>query len=107
MSESILTLYENLESLTQQMLVAARNDDWDVLIEAEARREAQVNRIAVQNDLLAMTVAEREKSSDIIRSVLLADEEIKTLTSTWMSELQEILDSIGTEKKLQQTYEVP
>lgn len=107
MSESIFTMYKNLGLLTQQMLDAARNDEWDVLIEAERKREAQVERIAAQDGLLAMTVAEQEKTSETIQNILIADEEIKALTATWMGELQEMLGSIGTEKKLQQTYEVP
>jgi len=106
-SEPILTLYEDLWLLTRQMLNAARNDDWDALIEDEPKRNALVERIRVQNASTNMNGGEQQKTGEIIRNILTADGEIKTLTEAWMGELQELLGSIGTEKKLSKAYETP
>jgi len=106
-SESILALYEDLWLLTQQMLDAAQNGDWDALIESELKRNALVERMRVQNDSTNMNAVEQQKAGVIIRKILAADTEIKMLTEAWKGELQEILGSIGTEKKLNKAYETP
>jgi len=106
-SESIFAAYENLWLLTRQMLNAAQNGDWDALIEGELKRNAWVERMRVQNASSVMNTVEQQKAGEIIRNVLAADKEIKTLTEAWKGELQEILGSIGTEKKLSKAYETP
>lgn len=107
MSESILAAYENLWLLTRQMLDAAQNGDWDVLLEAELKRNAWVERMRLQNVSSIKNTVEQQKAGEIIRHILAADSEIKTLTEAWKGELQEILGSIGTEKKLSKAYETP
>lgn len=107
MSESILAAYEDLWLLTQQMLNAAQNGDWEALIEGEQKRNALVERMMVQNESFTMNTVEQQKTGEIIRHILAADSEIKTLTEAWKGELKEILGSIGTEKKLSKAYETP
>ena len=89
------------------MLNAARNGDWDALIEGELKRSALVERIRVQNEPPLMNAVEQQKAGEIIRNILAADSEIKTLTEAWKGELKEILGSIGIEKKLSKAYETP
>lgn len=107
MSESILAAYENLWLLTRQMLDAAQNGDWDVLLEAELKRNTWVERLRLQNVSSITNTVDQKKAGEIIRHILAADSEIKTLTEAWKGELQEILGSIGTEKKLSKAYETP
>ncbi len=106
-SDSISVIYEDLWLLTQQMLNAARNGDWDVLIEVEIKRNAMVERLMAQDEAAVTNTVEQQKTGEIIRKILAADSEIKTLTEAWQGELQEILGSIGTEKKLSKAYETP
>lgn len=107
MSESIFAAYENLWLLTRQMLDAAQNGDWDALIEGELKRNALVERMMAKNESSVMNAVEQQKTGEIIRHILAADGEIKTLTEAWKGELQEILGSVGTEKKLHKAYELP
>jgi flagellar protein FliT len=106
-SESILAIYENLWLLTQKMLNAAQNGDWDALIQGELERNAWVERLKAQTEKAITNSVEQQKTGEIIRKILAADGEIKTLTEAWKGELQEILGSIGTEKKLNKAYETP
>lgn len=103
----MLAAYQNLWLLTRQMLDVARNGDWDALIESELKRNALVERMMGQNESSIMNTVEQQKAGEIIRKILAADTEIKTLTEAWKGELQEILGSIGTEKKLNKAYETP
>ena len=107
MSESILGMYENLWLLTRQMLNAAQNGEWDALIEGELKRDAWVDCMRVKNVSSIMNTVEQQKTGEIIRHILAADGEIKTLTEAWMGELQKILGSIGIEKKLSKAYATP
>ena len=100
-------MYENLWLLTRQMLYAAQNGDWDALVEVELKRSAWVERMMAQSEPSMMSAVEQQKTGEIIRNVLAADGEIKMLTEAWKGELQEILSSIGTGKKLSKTYEAP
>lgn len=107
MSESIFDMYGNLWLLTQQMLDAARNGAWDVLVEIQERRCTLLERIAAHDGLSSVATTEQHQIGEIIRRILVSDEEIKTLTEAWMGELQEILSSIGTERNLHKAYEEP
>lgn len=100
-------MYENLWLLTRQMLCAAQQGDWDALIECELKRNAWVERMMGQDVSSITNAVEQQKTGEIIRNILAADGEIKTLTEAWKGELQEILGSIGTEKKLSKAYETP
>lgn len=100
-------MYENLWLLTRQMLDAAQKGDWDALIESELKRNAWVERMRVQNESSITNTVEQHKVGEIIRHILAADSEIKMLTEAWKGELQEILGSVGTEKKLHKAYESP
>lgn len=106
-SDSISAMYEDLWLLTQQMLNASRNSDWDALIEVEIKRNALVERLMAQNETAITNAVEQLRTGEVIRKVLAADSEIKTLTEAWQGELKDILGSIGTEKKLSKAYEIP
>ena len=100
-------MYESLWSLTRQMLYAAQNGDWDALIEGELKRGALVERMMAQNEPSIMSAIEQQKTGETIKNILAADGEIRMLTEAWKGELQEILGSIGTGKKLSKAYETP
>lgn len=100
-------MYENLWLSTRQMLYAAQKGDWDTLIEGELKRSALVERMMAQEEPSIMSADEQQKAGEIIRDILAADSEIKALTEAWKGELQEILGSIGVEKKLSKAYETP
>lgn len=101
----LLARYEDVRRLTQQMLELAQRGDWDRLTAFEHERAAIVDQLARQEEEKIWGPAERARKGNLIRAILAADAEIKVLTESWMGELQEILGSIGTEKKLHTTYE--
>lgn len=106
-SESIVAVYEALWLLTQQMLEAARNEEWDSLIGLGQQRGALVDIMKGRDDVSAMTAIEQQQTGEIIHHILAADAEIRLGTEAWMGELQEMLGSISAEKKLHKAYETP
>lgn len=104
-SAQLLTRYEDVWRLTQQMLDLAQRGDWDHLTALERERAAIVDQLARLEEEKIWGAVEGARKGYLIRAILEADAEIKALTESWMGELQEILGSIGTEKKLQTAYQ--
>jgi len=102
----ILAGYEAIWTVTQNMLDAATNSDWDRLIVLELQREALVNQVQAAGVASSEAPALQARLMQLIRQTLEADEKIRTLTEAWMAELKEILGSVSTEQKLQHTYQI-
>ena len=106
-SAELLKQYDAIWRLTQKMLEAARQEEWDQLIELEQTRAAHIDAMMKQENEGQWAREEQFQKGELIRRILAADEEIKNLSVTRMGELQELLGSIGTEKKLSKIYETP
>lgn len=106
--KELLGRYAEMLSLTQQMLDVARLAEWDRLVEIEHERAVIAdNLMKLEEGCDEWTQVEQVKKADLIRSILAADDEIKNLSQAWMGELQEILGSIDTGKKLSKAYQTP
>lgn len=106
-SGELLRQYDAIWQLTQKMLEAANQGEWDPLVELVRERAMQTEALMKKDRADLWNPEAQGQKADLIRQVIAADEEIKALTEAWMVELQEMLGSISTEKKLQQTYETP
>jgi flagellar protein FliT len=96
--------YEAVRQLSQQLLAAAKRGEWDQLIELEQARAPILEEIQ-QDDTIAWPLEHVLKKQEIIRAILAADGEIKTLIESRMVEVRETLGSLGVEKKLKKAYE--
>ncbi|MEW6313220.1 MAG: flagellar protein FliT [Pseudomonadota bacterium] len=101
--KKIIGAYENAWALTQQMLEAAKQSDWDKLVELEQRRAKVIEQIE-ELDAGVVSGTWRQRKRELLHNIIAGDEEIRTLTRDWMRELREVLNSIDTEQKLNRTY---
>ena len=99
--DRISALYDEIWAVTQKMLDAAHNSDWELLISLEGSRRFVVQ--AVQ-ELDVGSAQDQGHIAEVIQQILAADAECKTLTEKWMAELQGRLTSVGNERKLVQQY---
>lgn len=106
-SAELLKQYDAIWQLTQRMLAVANQGEWDQLIEFVQLRATLTDALMKLDSEDLWGREEQGRKAELIRKILSADDEIKKLTQSWMGELQEMLSSLGTEKKLQQTYEAP
>ncbi|WP_019141159.1 flagellar protein FliT [Noviherbaspirillum massiliense] len=104
-NQEIISIYETVAGITDQMLAAARSGDWELLAELETQCSSQVE-ILRKNDRPreALTEAAREQKTRVIKKILADDREIRNLTEPWMAQLSVMLNSAGTERKLSRTY---
>ena len=102
--EPLVALYEQALVLSQAMREAAQRGLWDELLAVAQRRAPLMAEIeACPFDPGAEAVADRRIAA-LIRAILEADAETDQLTRSWMGELQGILSSVATEKRLQDAY---
>ena len=102
-SSKLLERYDAMWRLSQHMLAAAQQAEWDRLVELEQARTAIVEELK-REDKIMWQATEGTKKEVLIRAILVADAEVKLLTESRMGELQENLESMGTEKKLKKAY---
>jgi flagellar protein FliT len=103
-SQEVISLYESVADITEQMLAAARTGDWELLVELETRCSSQVEIIKSAEPRVALTGVVRDHKVKIIRKILEDDREIRNITEPWMAQLSTLMNSAGTERKLARAY---
>jgi flagellar protein FliT len=101
----VLAVYENVASITNEMVAAAKNGDWEQLAILESHCSSQVEALKKADSTLALTGAHRDKKVEIIRKILADDQEIRAITQPWMKHLAALMQSTGTERKLSKAYQ--
>jgi flagellar protein FliT len=104
----IISLYETVAEITDQMLLAARAGDWDKLVELEVHCSSKV-QVLKDQDPVTLTPEPlppelRDKKVRFIKKILADDKEIRDLTEPWMAELSNMIQSSGTNRKLSNSY---
>lgn len=102
--EAVIEVYEAIEGLSQRMLEAAKNHEWDELIALDEKRLILLDNLKLSEPGRGVETQLDARKSDLIQRILKDDAETKALTEAWMVELRELLDSISTEKKLNDAY---
>jgi flagellar protein FliT len=103
-SQEVISLYETVAAITDQMLVAARNGNWDELVVLEARCASHVAVLKNGEAPIPLTGLLRDRKVKIIQKILSDDREIRNLTEPWMGHLSKLINSTGTERKLNKAY---
>lgn len=103
-SNEVISLYETVAVITDQMLAAAREGDWDRLVELETRCASHVETLRQGEAPVPLTGESRLRKVQIINKILADDREIRNLTEPWMAQLSRMMNSAGTERKLSQAY---
>lgn len=103
-SEEILALYEAVSGITDQMLVAARQGDWDLLIALEEHCARHVQTLKDGEPPIPLTGASRDRKVQIIHKILADDRKIRDLAEPWMAQLAQMINSTRAERKLSSAY---
>lgn len=91
-------------TLSRKMLDHARAGQWQTVTACERERSGIVERLKQQQDRAQLSASEQEAEAQLIRDILAADAEVRTLTDSWFGELHAEMRSIGTGFKLNQAY---
>jgi len=103
-ADQVISNYQSLSALTEQMRTAAVNGDWDKLILLEKQCTKHVETMKPVDREVALDEAARQVKVRLIKKILKDDAEIRSRTEGWMVQLQRIMGSNRQEQRLHQAY---
>ncbi|WP_295993408.1 flagellar protein FliT [Rugamonas sp.] len=84
-SNEVLSMYENIAGLSNQMVVAARMSDWDGLSKLEGQAAVAASG-ALVGTVPALSDAPRLRKIDLLKQILANDRAIRDVTEPWMNQ---------------------
>ena len=103
-SQEVISMYEAMVGITEQMVRAASASDWDRLVLLERECAGFVQQLKVNEQPVPLVGATRERKVKAIRQMLDDDRKIRDLTMPWMAQLSALIGSTGTERRLAHAY---
>lgn len=103
-SQQVLSTYESMVGLTEQMVDAASAGDWDRLVALEARCTAYVDTLRQNEAAIALSADSRQRKVEYIKRLLADDRKIRDLTMPWMAHLSALINNTGTQRRLSNAY---
>ncbi|MDP1681679.1 MAG: flagellar protein FliT [Burkholderiales bacterium] len=101
----VISRYEHILAASGEMALAAEENRWEDLINLEIARRDLINDVTAESATPFADAALQARKETLIRAILAADEQVKSLTATWMAEMEGILTSVQAERKLARAYE--
>jgi flagellar protein FliT len=95
--ENSIALYEAVAQVTGQMLLAAREQDWEKLSVLERDCAVYVEKLRLIAADAALSDEDRLRKVNSIKRILADDREIRNLVSPWMIKLNGMLGANSSE----------
>ncbi len=92
-TRDILSVYDDVLHVSQQMLDAAQRQDWTSLTSLEAVCDGYIRQIQESSEDAALTSAEIDRKIDLLTKILADDRQIRDLLEPWMGRLSSIMRS--------------
>lgn len=102
--QQIISSYDTLLNLADQMRIAADQGEWDHLIKLEQDFSYQIANIKMTAGDTNLDTSARQQVMQQITKILEEDAQIRTLTEEWMTQLRNAMQSNRQEQRLNQTY---
>lgn len=90
MERTLLDFYKAIEETSAQMLMAARNSDWERVTQCEGACALLINELRVQSQEQVLTPAQRKEKTRIMQSILRNDAQIRVLAEPWLATLEHL-----------------
>jgi flagellar protein FliT len=102
-SQEVVSLYEAISVITEQMVSAARDANWVQLASLEKQCARHIETIKA-GDKEPVQGAMRDRKVKIIQKILADDREIRNITEPWMQRLSMQISSNHAQRKLAKAY---
>ncbi len=102
--QNTMLIYDAIEEISNQMLVAAEKEDWDKLTELESICAQHVQQLKYYQNVLPLAKDLYEKKTSSIQRILANDSKIRDLVSPRMASLSALINSTQNGKKLSSKY---
>ncbi|HKO87510.1 MAG TPA: flagellar protein FliT [Burkholderiales bacterium] len=100
----VLNHYESVADASEAMLAAARQSDWDALVEAEKECARCIARLKAARADAPLGPTGDKRRFDILRTVLAHDAEIRKLTQPWLAQLESFLTATAADRRVSDAY---
>lgn len=101
----IINTYEAILIITNKMLEAAENREWEKLIALEEECRKLTSKLVINNPNQELSDELLDKKIKIIHQVLANDAKIRSITEPWMANLQSMINTVGRRRNLQHAYQ--
>jgi flagellar protein FliT len=102
--QNSLHIYNAIETLSNQMLAAAKKEDWEKLVELEKNCAQHVQQLKYYQNVLPLSKDLQEQKKSSIQRILANDSQIRDLVSPQMASLSALISSTQNGKKLSSKY---
>jgi flagellar protein FliT len=99
-----ITTYEAILIITNKMLAVAEDNEWDKLIVLEKECKKLTSKLVNNKSEQRLSDELLQKKVKIIHLILANDAKIRSITEPWMAQLQNMLNTAGQKRNLQQAY---
>ena len=103
-SKEMISIYENVSDLTEQMVSAAQKGDWALLSQLEKKCSQHVNAVKLGSAAVKLDQKEREQKILAIRKILDDDKKIREITEPHLARLSNLMKQSSTKRKLVNAY---
>lgn len=86
----VLSMYEQIAGLTNNMVAAARSSDWERLSSLENQCAIAASATLV-GAVPALSGTPRLRKIDLLKQILANDREIGNITEPWMAQLSKVM----------------
>ncbi|MGV7960905.1 flagella biosynthesis regulatory protein FliT [Photorhabdus tasmaniensis] len=100
----LLSAYQRILSLSEQMLNLAKNEKWDDLVDMEITYLKAVEVISHSSISSATSLSLQQKMTNILQTILDNENEIKELLQRRLDELSKLIKQAGRQQLLNDSY---
>ncbi|MCA6219986.1 flagella biosynthesis regulatory protein FliT [Photorhabdus antumapuensis] len=100
----LLSAYQRILSLSEQMLNLAKNEKWDELVDMEITYLKAVEVISHSSISSTTSLSLQQKMTNILQIILDNENEIKKLLQKRLDELSKLIKQAGRQQLLNDSY---
>lgn len=102
--EKVLNLYENVNHITHEMLLAAQIKDWTQFAKLGSKYHQEVDTLKDYDSVTKLSGPQLDKKFEILKTILKTDRAIRDITEPWMRNLDLLMQSNKVQYKLESNY---
>ncbi|MDR0219297.1 MAG: flagella biosynthesis regulatory protein FliT [Enterobacteriaceae bacterium] len=100
----LLSAYQQILSLSEQMLDLARNEKWDILVDMEIIYLKAVETVTLLSEDSNAPISLQQKLTKILQTVLDNEKETKRLLQKRLNEISDLIKQESCKQLLHDTY---
>ncbi len=92
MEHTLLDHYKAIERTSNQMLEAAKTENWDQVVRLEGACAVLIAQLRYKSKSSELGPDERKEKTKIMQRILRTDAEIRCLAEPWLNDLAQMID---------------